>query len=140
MNTPEDTMQGAVLYLKIYFCGIIFLLFYNVGAAILRAVGDTRKPLYYLIVCCALNTVLDLLLVIVFDLGVFGVAAATVFSQAISALLVLIALLRTDDIYRLSVRRIAICGDSLTKCCGSAFPWGCRRSCTARQISSYKWA
>ena len=63
MNTPEDTMQGAVLYLKIYFCGIIFLLFYNVGAAILRAVGDTRKPLYYLIVCCALNTVLDLLLV-----------------------------------------------------------------------------
>lgn len=124
MNTPEDTMQGAVLYLKIYFCGIIFLLFYNVGAAILRAVGDTRKPLYYLIVCCALNTVLDLLLVIVFDLGVFGVAAATVFSQAISALLVLIALLRTDDIYRLSVRRIAICGDSLTKMLRIGIPMG----------------
>lgn len=124
MNTPEDTMQGAVLYLKIYFCGIIFLLFYNVGAAILRAVGDARKPLYYLIVCCALNTVLDLLLVIVFDLGVFGVAAATVFSQAISALLVLIALLRTDDIYRLSVRRIAICGDSLAKMLRIGIPMG----------------
>ena len=110
--------------MKIYFCGIIFLLFSNVGAAILRAVGDTRKPLYYLIVCCALNTVLDLLLVIVFNLGIFGVATATVFSQAISALLVLIALLRTDDIYRLSVRQIAICGDSLAKMLRIGIPMG----------------
>ena len=72
MNTPEDTMDGSILYLKIYFCGILFSFFYNVGAAILRAVGDSRKPLYYLMVCCILNTVLDVLLVLVFRLGYLG--------------------------------------------------------------------
>ena len=124
MNTPEDTMDGSILYLKIYFCGILFSFFYNVGAAILRAVGDSRKPLYYLMVCCILNTVLDVLLVLVFRLGIFGVAIATVFSQAVSALLILITLVRTKDIYRLSLLKISICRNSLLEMLRIGIPMG----------------
>ena len=124
MNTPEDTMDGSILYLKIYFCGILFSFFYNVGAAILRAVGDSRKPLYYLAVCCILNTVLDVLLVLVFRLGIFGVAIATVFSQAVSALLILITLVRTKDIYRLSLLKISICRSSLLEMLRIGIPMG----------------
>lgn len=124
MNTPEDTMDGSILYLKIYFCGILFSFFYNVGAAILRAVGDSRKPLYYLVVCCILNTVLDVLLVLVFRLGIFGVAIATVFSQAVSALLILITLVRTKDIYRLSLLKISICRSSLLEMLRIGIPMG----------------
>lgn len=124
MNTPEDTMDGSILYLKIYFCGILFSFFYNVGAAILRAVGDSRKPLYYLMVCCILNTVLDVLLVLVFRLGIFGVAIATVFSQAVSALLILITLVRTKDIYRLSLLKISICRSSLLEMLRIGIPMG----------------
>lgn len=69
MGTPEDTMDGSVAYLKIYFLGIIFTFLYNVGSAILRAVGDSKRPLYYLVVCCGVNTILDLILVIVFHMG-----------------------------------------------------------------------
>lgn len=124
MNTPEDTMDGSILYLKIYFCGILFSFFYNVGAAILRAVGDSRKPLYYLMVCCILNTVLDVLLVLVFRLGIFGVAIATVFSQAVSALLILITLVRTKDIYRLSLLKMSICRNSLLEMLRIGIPMG----------------
>ena len=124
MNTPEDTMDGSILYLKIYFCGILFSFFYNVGAAILRAVGDSRKPLYYLMVCCILNTVLDVLLVLVFRLGILGVAIATVFSQAVSALLILITLVRTKDIYRLSLLKISICRNSLLEMLRIGIPMG----------------
>lgn len=124
MNTPEDTMDGSILYLKIYFGGILFSFFYNVGAAILRAVGDSRKPLYYLMVCCILNTVLDVLLVLVFRLGIFGVAIATVFSQAVSALLILITLVRTKDIYRLSLLKISICRNSLLEMLRIGIPMG----------------
>lgn len=124
MNTPEDTMDGSILYLKIYFGGILFSFFYNVGAGILRAVGDSRKPLYYLMVCCILNTVLDVLLVLVFRLGIFGVAIATVFSQAVSALLILITLVRTKDIYRLSLLKISICRNSLLEMLRIGIPMG----------------
>ena len=79
MHTPQETMADALLYLRIYFAGIIFVFIYNVGSSILRAMGDSRRPLYYLIVCCFLNIVLDIVLVIVFHMGVAGVSIATNF-------------------------------------------------------------
>ena len=79
MHTPQETMADALLYLRIYFAGIIFVFIYNVGSSILRAMGDSRRPLYYLIVCCFLNIVLDIVLVIVFHMGVAGVSIATIF-------------------------------------------------------------
>ena len=74
MNTPAETVEGSVLYLRVYFCGMVANLIYNVGAGILRAIGDSRKPLYFLIASCLVNVVLDLLLVVVCDMGVAGVA------------------------------------------------------------------
>ena len=82
------------------------MFFYNVGSSILRAVGDSKRPLYYLIVCCVLNIILDIVLVLVFHLGVIGVAIATVFSQAVSAILVTMALMHSDDLYCLELREI----------------------------------
>lgn len=106
MHTPQDTMADALLYLRIYFSGILFVFIYNIGSSILRAMGDSRRPLYYLIICCVLNIVLDIVLVIVFHMGVAGVAIATIFSQAVSALLVTRALMHSDDLYRLEFRQI----------------------------------
>lgn len=106
MSTPDDIMGNAVLYIRVYFAGILFPLIYNMGAGILRAVGDSKRPLYFLIVCCMVNLVLDLLFVAVFRMGVFGAALATLISQAVSAVLVIITLLRTEDCYRLFPREI----------------------------------
>ena len=88
------------------------------------SVGDSRRPLYYLIVCCFLNIGLDLLLVLVFDMGIAGVAIATVLSQAISAVLILFALLRTEDIYKLYIRKIAFCKESLSNILRIGIPTG----------------
>ena len=77
MNTPADIVADSAVFLRIYFAGIIFVLIYNMGSAILRATGDSKRPLYYLIVCCIINIVLDVLFVIVFHMGVMGVAVAT---------------------------------------------------------------
>lgn len=96
LNTPEEIMASSAAYLRIYFAGIIFVFLYNVGSAILRALGDSRRPLYYLIVCCFINIFLDVILVAFFRLGVAGVAIATVTAQAVSALLTLRALCRLD--------------------------------------------
>ena len=101
MHTPQETMADALLYLRIYFAGIIFVFIYNVGSSILRAMGDSRRPLYYLIVCCFLNIVLDIVLVIVFHMGVAGVSIATIFSQGVSAVLITRALMHSDDLYQL---------------------------------------
>ena len=106
MNTPEDAVADSVIYLRIYFGGMIFNLIYNMGAAILSAVGDSKRPLYVLIITCGLNIVLDILFVMLFHLGVLGVAAATVTSQVISALLVTGMLLKTKEIYVLRLSRI----------------------------------
>lgn len=106
MNTPKSLMADSVLYLRIYFAGILFVFIYNVGSSILRAVGDSKRPLYYLIVCCVLNIVLDVLLVLVFHMGVSGVALATLFSQAVSAILVTYALMSSADIYHLELKEI----------------------------------
>lgn len=106
MHTPQETMADALLYLRIYFAGIIFVFIYNVGSSILRAMGDSRRPLYYLIVCCILNIVLDIVLVIVFHMGVAGVSIATIFSQGVSAVLITRALMHSDDLYQLEFRKI----------------------------------
>lgn len=110
MNTPKELMADSTLYLQIYFAGIVFVFIYNIGSGILRALGDSKRPLYYLIVCCLLNVVLDLLMVLVFDLGVAGVAIATLIAQAVSSALVTRALMRSTDIYRLELRKIRFHG------------------------------
>ena len=102
MATPEDVFGEATTYLQIYIGGISGLLIYNMGSGILRAVGDTMRPLYFLVLTSVLNILLDLLFVLGFHCGIEGVAWATVISQFISALLILALLTRSDDIYRLS--------------------------------------
>lgn len=106
MNTPADVIEGSTMYLRIYFAGIIFVFVYNIGSGILRAVGDSKRPLYFLIVCCFLNIFLDILFVVYLKLGVKGAAFATVISQAVSALLVILSLTKSVDIYRLRANKI----------------------------------
>ena len=102
MSTPEDVFPQASLYLKIYFAGISGLLIYNIGSGVLRSVGDSRRPLYFLIFTSILNIILDLLFVIVFHAGIGGVALATILSQLVSAGLILSLLSTTQDVYRLT--------------------------------------
>ena len=104
LKMPEDVAPHAVSYLTIWFSGISFLMIYNMGAAMMRAIGDSRRPFIFLVVCAVLNTVLDLLFVLVFDMDVKGVALATVIAQAVSSALIVIALLKTDTPIRLRVR------------------------------------
>lgn len=108
MNTPAELMDMSTLYIRIYFSGLVFVFIYNMGAAILRAIGDSKRPLYYLVVCCVVNIVLDLLLVLYFGLGVLGVAVATLISQAISAVLVTWTLMKKVDCMKLSIRKIRV--------------------------------
>lgn len=110
MNTPKELMASSVVYLRIYFGGITFMFIYNIGSGILRALGDSKRPLYYLIVCCLLNIILDLIMVVGLHLDVAGVAIATVIAQAFSAFLVTGALMRSDDIYQLKLSRIRFHG------------------------------
>lgn len=111
MKTPAEVAPEQELYLRVYFAGFAGLLFYNMGAAILRAIGDSRRPFYFLVVCAVMNTVLDLVFVKNFGMGVFGVALATILSQAVSAILVIITLVRTDSCVKLSLRNLKISGD-----------------------------
>ena len=106
MKTPADVVKDSAVYLHIYFGGMVFNLVYNMGAAILRAVGDSKRPLYVLIITCVLNIILDLLFVVAFGMGVTGVAVATVTSQVISALIVTVMLLKTREIYVLKINQI----------------------------------
>ncbi len=106
MNTPEDIMKLSVQYMRIYFLGVIPSLIYNMGSSILRAVGDSRRPLYFLILSCIANILLDIFFVVVLKLGVAGVAIATVLSQVISALMTMAALMRSEDSYRLILKEI----------------------------------
>lgn len=110
MNTPPELLASSEVYLRIYFAGIVFMFIYNIGSGILRAVGDSKRPLYYLIICCLLNILLDLVMVLGLHLGVAGVAIATVLAQAFSALLVTSALIRSTDLYRLRLREIRFHG------------------------------
>lgn len=113
MGTPEDVINHSVLYMRIYFAGMPFMMTYNFGSAVLRAVGDTKRPLYYLLVAGVVNVVLNLVFVIVFHMGVAGVATATVVSQAISAALVVRCLIQTDGAYRLVLQGIKIVPEKL---------------------------
>ena len=83
MNTPENLLPDSTLYVRIYFAGLLFIFVYNMGAAILRAIGDSKRPLYFLIICCIVNIILDLVLVLGFKMGVLGVAVATLIAQGI---------------------------------------------------------
>lgn len=114
MQTPEDVWNEARLYLTIYFSGVSGILFYNMGSGILRAVGDSRRPLLFLIFSALLNTVLDLVFVLLFHMKVDGVALATVLSQIISAVLILITLTREKSAYGVRWRNLKVDRESLT--------------------------
>ncbi len=108
MGTPADIMDYSVTYIRIFFLGSVSNMIYNVGSAVLRAVGDSRRPLYFLIACCVSNIFLDILLVVIIPLGVAGAALATILSQTVSALMVIAVLVRTGDMYRLIPRNIRL--------------------------------
>ena len=108
MSTPESVLPLASQYLRIYFLGILGLMLYNIGSAILRAVGDSFKPLVFLIITSVINIVLDIIFVVRFKLGVAGAAYATIIAQFISAILVIIVLIRSNEVYRLRVKELKI--------------------------------
>ena len=108
MKTPENVLPQSTAYLTIYFSGILGLMLYNIGSGILRAVGDSQRPFYFLVVCAILNTVLDLVFVLGFNMGVEGVALATVIAQCVSAMLVLLTLLRTNECIKLRLSALRI--------------------------------
>ena len=108
MGTPDDVIGLSALYMRIYFLGMPFFMLYNYGAAILRAVGDTKRPLFFLIISGSVNAILNLLLVIVFHLDVAGVAISTVIAQMISCTLVLTCLYRSDSSYQLRFSKLKI--------------------------------
>lgn len=108
MSTPADVFEEAKLYLQIYFSGALTIVMYNMGSGVMRAVGDSRRPLYFLITSACLNVVFDLLFVLAFDMGIAGVAIATVMAQGISAALILLTLTRSHENYALHWRELCI--------------------------------
>lgn len=115
MNTPAEVLPLATVYLKIYFGGMPFFMLYNFGSAILRSIGDTQKPLYCLIVSGVINVGLNLFLVIVFRLGVVGVAVATVTANGVSAAMILLFLARSSGAVRMDFRKIALDREEVVK-------------------------
>ncbi len=124
MGTPDDVIAQSILYMQIYFAGMPATMSYNFGAAVLRAVGDTKRPLYYLLIAGVINVVLNLIFVIVFHMGVAGVAIATVVSQVVSALLVLRCLIKTDSDYRLDLKQLRIVPEKMWKMVQIGIPAG----------------
>ena len=108
MKTPDDCLEGALIYARIFFSGAVASMIYNMGAGILRAMGDSKRPMIFLIISCFVNIFLDVFCVVVLKMGIAGAALATVLSQVISALLVLMVLLRMPEAYTLQLRRISI--------------------------------
>ncbi len=115
MNVPENVMPEARRYLSIYFAGVAGLLFYNIGAAILQATGDSKRPFYFLAAAALLNVVGDLTFILVFHMGVEGVAYATIIAQFVSAVLIFRVLLKTDSIVRVEPSKIKIHGEYLAR-------------------------
>ena len=115
MKTPESVLPESTAYLVIYFAGLLGLMVYNIGAGILRAVGDSRRPFYFLLCSALINTGLDLLFVLVFHMGVEGVALATVIAQGVSAILTVITLMRSDSCIKLSLRKLRFHYSALRK-------------------------
>lgn len=128
MNSPPDVIDLATVYVRIFFMGMPFNMLYNFGAAILRAVGDTRRPLLYLMISGMINVVLNLILVIVFRLSVVGVAVATVVSQAVSMALVLACLMHSDGPIRLDLRRLRLHGPVMRDILRVGLPAGLQSS------------
>lgn len=109
LKTPADTLDDAVLYTRIYFIGTIFILIFNMGSGILRALGDSKRPFYYLMASCVVNIALDLYFVIILRMGVAGVAWATVAAQAVSAACVVISLCRSkEECCRINIKKLGI--------------------------------
>ena len=131
MKTPDNVLPESTAYLTIYFSGVMGLMLYNIGAGILRAVGDSQRPFYYLVVCAIMNTVLDLVFVLVFKMGVQGVALATVLSQCTSAVLVLIALLRSNNCVKLELHKLKVHWDMLKKIFSVGIPAALQMAITA---------
>lgn len=115
MNTPKEVLPLATVYLKIYFGGMPFFMLYNFGSAILRSVGDTKKPLYCLIISGVINVGLNLLLVIVFKLGVVGVAIATVTANGVSAGMILLFLANNKGALRLDIKKLTLSKEEVVK-------------------------
>lgn len=131
MQTPEDVLSDSSLYLTIYFAGISGILFYNLGSGILRAVGDSRRPLLFLILSALLNTGLDLLFVVGFGMKVDGVALATVLSQIISAVMIMVALSRERGDYGIRWRKIRVDRESLREILRIGLPSSIQSAITA---------
>ena len=115
MKTPAEVFPESSAYLTIYFAGVLGLMLYNMGSGILRAVGDSKRPFYFLVVSAVLNTILDLVFVLVFNMGVRGVAWATIIAQFVSAILILITLMRTDICIKLILRDLKMDWEMLKK-------------------------
>ncbi|MDD3415703.1 MAG: MATE family efflux transporter [Lachnospiraceae bacterium] len=124
MDTPEDVLGQASLYVRIYFIGMPAMLVYNFGAAILRAIGDTRRPLYYLLAAGVVNVILNLILVIGFHMGVAGVAIATVISQVISAVMIVRCLMNSAGMYHLELRLLKLHKQKLIRIVQIGLPAG----------------
>lgn len=131
MDTPPDVVGEAIEYLTIYFSGIAGLMFYNIGAGVLRSVGDSTRPFILIVVSAFINTVLDLLFVLVFNMGVAGVAWATVIAQFVSAIIVTILLMRTENCYRLTFERPAFDNGIFKKTVAIGLPAALQMAVTA---------
>lgn len=128
MGTPADVMVNSTVYFRVYFCGSIAFVLYNACVGILQSVGDSRHPLYYLIVSSVLNIVLDLVFVGVFRFGVGSAALATIISQFVSAVLCLFRLCRVNEIYRVSLRRIRFDMPMMRQIIANGLPAGVQNS------------
>ncbi len=122
VDCPEDVLTEADIYLRIYFIGILFTAIYNIGAGILRAVGDSRSPFYYLVAASITNIVLDIAFVTIVKWGVAGVAIATIMSQGLSVFLVFRKMIKTNEVYKVSLRDLTIKKDILLKVINLGIP------------------
>ena len=124
MGTPADILPHAIIYMKIYFIGMPVTLLYNFGSAIMRAVGDTKRPLYYLLGAGVLNVVLNLFFVIAFGMGVAGVALATILSQSVSAFLIIRCLIRNKGVCHLELKKLKLHKDKVKRILQVGLPAG----------------
>lgn len=131
IGVPQEVLPHSSLYLMIYFSGITFSLFYNIGAGILRAVGDSRHPLFYLAVASVVNIALDFLFVCGFHMGIAGVAIATIIAQAVSSFMVMDKLMRTKEDYRVEIRKIHFHKKMIRKIISFGFPAALQQSVTS---------
>lgn len=124
MGTPEEVLPLSSLYIRIYFAGMPMCMLYNFGAAILRAIGDTKRPLIYLTISGAINAICNVIFIVVFHMGVDGVAYATVLSQTLSAIMTLACLMNTDESYKFEIRKLRIYKDKFWQILRLGLPAG----------------